>query len=834
MSAVYTHQTTFNRGELTPLLASRTDIDYWRSSTALCTNFLVLRHGGLRRRSGTIFIREVKDSTKPARLLPFVFNAAQAYVLELGDAYARFYADRGIVEDSGAPYEIASPYAASDLFEIEQVQSADVMYIAHGGKHPMELRRAGEIDWTFADVAFRDGPFLDNISPARLTLSDTGHATPKKTSNGSGQGTSSAQYNSAAAWRAFDREKAVEYHTNSDNTIPCWVKYDFGAGNEKVINAYSLSASDRFVASDTPTAWQVQASDDNTAWVTLDARQRETEWRSTETRNYTFENETAYRYYRINFTELSDDSSSHNVRIGQWAMSENADFADPITITADKVDGINGGEGFRTDDIGRHIRVEDSDGQWRWFRITARASATEVSGVLYGPPLNTDAPINWRLGAFSPASGYPSAVCFYQERLCWGGTAERPVSVWASRAGDLTGHGVSVPLVDDDAIAVTMLSSQVNQIRWIAEDEDILIGSAGSIRTIGSADRTSVFSANNVEQRRHTTYGSAGVSPARAGNTAIFVGRAGRNLRELVYSPEANGYVAPDLSILSSHLFVTGIRDMAWQQDPTPVLWVATSSGELIAVTYDREQQIVGFARHRIAGASAGAEHAAVESVAVIPNTGGFDDLYMIVRRTIDGATKRYVEVLEREFDGELTGRADGIFLDSCLSYSGAPTATVSGLDHLEGETVGILADGIVLADQAVAGGAVTLPGGVTAATVHVGLRYESRVRTLPVSGAGRDGALFGRRARPTACFADLMETGDIRVGTLAGGTERPSDPEGGEAAWEGAADLKSGLWRCDMDASWSAASGGEVDVHTSEPLPATLRSLIFQIEGEP
>jgi hypothetical protein len=833
MSAVYTHQTTFNRGELSPLLASRTDIDYWRSSTALCTNFLVLRQGGLRRRSGTIFIAEVKDSAKAVRLLPFVFNAAQAYVLELGDGYCRFYAGRGRIED-GSAYEIASPYGEADLFDIEQVQSADVMYIAHGDTPPQELRRNGDTDWAFAGVGFRDGPFLDNIRPARLTLSDTGHATPAKTSNGSGTGVASAQYNSTTAWRAFDRDKSFEYGTGSNNTIPCWIKYDFTAGNEKVINAYALSASDRDVATDTPSAWQVQASNDDVSWVTLDARQRETDWRSTETRNYQFENETAYRYYRINFTELNDDSSAHNVRIGESAMAENAEYADPITLTASAAAGINGDAGFEPGDVGRHIRVEDSDGQWRWFRITARTSATEVEGVLYGPPLNTDAPVSWRIGAFSAQSGYPNAVCFYQERLCWGGTREKPVSVWASKAGDLTDHGVSAPLVDDDAISVTMLSSQVNQIRWIAEDEDILIGSAGSIRTIGAADRTSAFSANNAEQRRHTTYGSAGVTPARAGNTTIFVGRAMRNLRELLYSPEANGYVAPDLSILSSHLFASGIRDMAWQQDPTPILWVATGDGDLIAVTYDREQRVAGFARHRIAGPSAGAGHAAVESVAVIPNAAGFDDLYMVVRRTIDGSERRYVEVLEREFDNGLAERQDGIFLDSCLTYSGPPVTSLTGLDHLEGESVGILADGAVLADQTVSGGAVMLPGGVSASTVHVGLRYLSRARTLPVAGAGRDGTLFGRRRKPTACFIDLMDTGDIRVGTAIGGTERPSDPEGGDAAWESAGGLKSGVWRCDMDGSWTLEGRGQVDIETDEPLPATVRSLMFQIEGEP
>lgn len=826
MSAVYSHQTTFNRGEMSPLLAARFDIDYWRSSTALCTNFLVLRQGGLRRRSGTRFIAEVKDSSKKVRLLPFVFNASQAYVLEMGDLYTRFFANRGVL---GAPYEISSDYGEADLFDLQQVQSADIMYIAHSGTAPKQLQRNGDTNWAYADVDFEDGPFLDNIRPARLTLSDTGHATPDKTSNTSGTGTASAQHNSTNAWKIFDRDKTNEYGTGANNTIPAWIKYDFGPGNDKVIKYYSISASDKQVAAETPTAWQVQGSTDDVTWVTLDAQQGEDGWSSTETRNYEFENETGYRYYRINFTELSGDSSANNVRIGEWAMSENEDNADNITVTASEVTGINDDSGFQSTDAtnGRHIRIEDSDGQWRWMKITGYTSTTVVTAVLAGPPMNTASPINWRLGAFSDESGYPSSVCFFQERLCWGGTSAKPVSVWASKAGILEDHGISNPLVDDDAISITMLSSQVNQIRWIAEDENILVGSAGSVRTIGPADSTSAFSALNAEQRRHTTYGSAGLTPARAGNTTIFVGRAMRNLRELLFDPGAGGYIAPDLSVLSSHLFASGIVDMAWQQDPTPILWAAAGNGDLVAVTYDREQQVLGFARQQIAGG-------AVESVAVIPNQSGFDDLYLVVKRTINGQAKRYVEVLEREFDADLTAREDAVFVDSCLTYSGAPTAITSNLEHLEGETVAILADGVPLADQIVSGGQITLPGGVTASTIHVGLAYRSAMETLPVAGPGRDGTLFGRRRKPTACYVDLLDTGDVLIGAAPGGLERPSDPHGGEAVWDTAADLKSGVFRCDLDSSWTGEGRGQVTIETDRPLPATVRSLIFQIEGEP
>ena len=256
MSAAYVQQATFDRGELSPLLLSRADIDYWRSSTSLCTNFLVLRQGGLRRRSGTIFIREVKNSAERVRLLPFVFSASQAYVLEMGDSYTRCFADRAVL---GVPYEIASPYAESELFDLQYVQSADKMYIAHGSHAPRELQRSGDTNWAYAEVDFRDGPFLDEIAPTRITLSATGHATPDMTGNTNPSGTASAQYNNSIAWKAFNRDNTNEYHTGATGRVPFWVKYDFGASNEKVIAYYSIQCTDGDPSTDMATAWELQA-----------------------------------------------------------------------------------------------------------------------------------------------------------------------------------------------------------------------------------------------------------------------------------------------------------------------------------------------------------------------------------------------------------------------------------------------------------------------------------------------------------------------------------------------------------------------------------------------
>ncbi len=817
MSAAFIQQATFSRGEISPLLLARADIEYWRSSTSLCTNFLVLRQGGLRRRSGTIFIREVKDSSKTVRLLPFVFNASQAYVLEMGDSYTRFLADRAVL---GAPYEIPSPYFEADLSELHCVQSADVMYIAHGKTLPRQLRRAGDTDWTFSEVEFKDGPYLPQTveTTTNAIPSGTGDLTGSISARSTNMGTASGSLpnlddqNLSSFWR-------------SSNSVG-YVRWDFGAGNSFAVDVVSITSDDENPDM-APATFQIQGSNDAAAWTTLRSVPEDRGWEAAETRHYDFVNETAYRYYQLNIQAPSGEMAAKKIQINEVRLKQSAATMAAVTFTLSALADVNGGDGLSSGDVGRQLRFKGTDGVWRWTKILTVSTATTFTGKIYGPALpDTDATQDWRLGSFSERTGFPTSVCFFQERLCWAGTAEQPLTLWASKSGAFGDHGVSDPLLNDDAIDITMLSSQVNQIRWIAEDEDILVGSAGSIRTIGPADRTSAFSATNVDQTRQTTYGASGINPARAGNTTVFVGRAMRNLRELLFDGSSGRYVAPDLSILSSHLFASGIVDMAWQQDPTPILWCVTGEGGLIAVTYDREQQILGFARQEIAGAQA-----VVESVAVIPNAAGFDDLYMVVKRTVDGAEKRYVEVLERQFDSTLTSREDGIFLDSCLTYDGPPATTITGLAHLEGEAVGVLADGKIVYGKRVSAGEITLPN--AASTVHVGLKYTSKVRTLPIAGPGRDGSLFGRRRKPTACFLDLLDTGEIYVGTPGSQVERPSDPVGGERTWYSDLDLKSGVWRCDLDSSW-VEDQGVVEFSTAQPLPATIRALNLQIEGEP
>jgi hypothetical protein len=302
----------------------------------------------------------------------------------------------------------------------------------------------------------------------------------------------------------------------------------------------------------------------------------------------------------------------------------------------------------------------------------------------------------------------------------------------------------------------------------------------------------------------------------------LYVAAGGRKIRELIMG-EQNRYVAPEVSILGEHTFASGIKAWAFSENPEPTIFIVTIGGELVAMLYDREQKAVGFSRYTF-GAGV------VEDLAVIPSgTEGYDDVYLVVQRTINGVTKRFVEVLERAFDYANDDVEDAFFVDCGLTYDDTPVTALSGLSHLEGQTVVALADGGVVTGLTVSGGTVALP--YAASKVHIGLAYQSIARTLPYAGPGQDGVLFGRRVNAVNVFVDLLATGSLEVG-VPGFTSFEVNPHYGDAMAGQAVELFSGIERADIEGSW--ASAGQIEMSTNKPLPALIRSVILQAEHEP
>jgi hypothetical protein len=324
--------------------------------------------------------------------------------------------------------------------------------------------------------------------------------------------------------------------------------------------------------------------------------------------------------------------------------------------------------------------------------------------------------------------------------------------------------------------------------------------------------------------------GASTVKPVQVGSVLLFADYHGKTIRELVYDLNQDGYIAPDLSILSEHLLKAGIVEMAYQATPESVIWIVLDDGSLVTLTYEREQKIVAFMPQYIAPGDTDTE-AIVESVCCIPGTGR-DEVWIVVKRTIDSTTKRYIETLSPEFDGLDT--EDGIFLDSALTYSGTAVNIVTGINHLIGQTVSALVNGKVFTGLTVAAnGSITIPNEETGTVVHVGKGYQAWARTLAITEAGqKDGTALSRRKRVLEARPSLFETLSFKVKGItaidAFDVIRREDSDPVDAQMN----QKTGIYPTSFDGSWR--DDGEFIFYSDDPLPATLRGFILAVTGEP
>ena len=342
------------------------------------------------------------------------------------------------------------------------------------------------------------------------------------------------------------------------------------------------------------------------------------------------------------------------------------------------------------------------------------------------------------------AGDYPRCVTFFEERLYWAGTDNKPQTIWASKSGDFLNMDQGTGL-DDESIAFTLATDDVNVIRWMKASDVLLIGTVGGeFKLSGSG---SPVTPTNVRVVQETKYGSSTVPPVIAGRSVLFNQRAKKKVRQMIFDLNVEGFVAPDLTILSENITGDGITSMAYQQEPDSVIWCIRADGVLLGLTYQRDQQVVAWHQHPVGGTNT-----EVESIASIPSvSGGSDELWLSVKRTVNGSTVRYIEYID-----------DTIFVDSGLSYSGVAATTLSGLGHLEGETVSIVGDGAVFPNAVVSGGSVTLSSSVT--TAYIGLPYTTEIETLPPEVPQKDGASFGKKKAWNRIILNLYSTLGISV----------------------------------------------------------------------
>lgn len=749
--------TNFSAGELSPRLYARVDVAKYNNGCQKLENFITQRFGGIRKRGGTEFIHDTKLSTaSSARLVPFIFSVTQAYMLEFGDGYVWVYTNGGIVESPpGTPIEVVTPWNATEIWDLQFVQSADVLYITHPDYAPRTLSRTSATTFVMDEIEFRDGPYLElNDTATTLTPADRASLTPLMTTNTAPSGTALSSNASASAFQVFDGDPGTDLTIVS---VPGWVQYRQAGAAQVVVDSYWLTACDGTNVNRSPTSWTVQGSNDGVTWVTLDTRKGESGWYGGETRYYEFANQVAFEYHRFTYNGL--DGSVGTFQISEIGFNKAAVSQTAFNLTASSVTGINEGTGFQTTDVGRHIRLLGSDGVWRWAKIAARTSTTVVTVKLYGHALPDLSPlINWRMGAWSDETGWPGCIGFYTGRLALARTATQPQTVWMTVVDDLESFTVSDPLEDDDAITATITSESLNEIKWLAESTDLFIGTSAAIRTIGPTSSAASFSPTNIRQKRETNFGASDISPVRVGTTALYSGYYRKDIREISYSFELNGYVSQDLSILAEHIPAKGVKQIAYAQNPDSVIWMVLDDGSLAGMTYERDQEVIAFHRHVLGGGA----NVTVESIATIPGADQ-DEVWMIVNRGV--VVGRYVERLTLGLS-DTAAVASASFLDSHLVYSGASATLIPGMDHLEGQVVYAWGAAGKQGPYTVVSGDITL--GTAQTYVTVGLAYTSTMESLSPEAGAAMGTAQTRLGKSSEVF--------VRVNRSMGGSIGPSD----------------------------------------------------------
>jgi hypothetical protein len=441
-------------------------------------------------------------------------------------------------------------------------------------------------------------------------------------------------------------------------------------------------------------------------------------------------------------------------------------------------------DSFVETDVGRSLRKK-SGGGWGWGVITGYVSPTQVTWDIK-TAVTAAASSEWRLGVWSGTTGFPTCVTFFQDRLYFAGAKMHPQRLDGSVTGDYANFAPSKPadatVEETHAVAFTLNANNVNVIRWLIDDEKgLVVGSVGGEWLVSPSSLGEALTPTNIQARRSTTRGSANVQPIQASDAILFVQRAGRKVRELAYVFEADGFRSPDMTLLAEHITESGIVAMAYQQEPDSVVWAARKDGVLLGMTYERDQEVIAWHRHVVggSGSESGETTAKVETLAVIPSPdGNRDEVWAVVQRWVNGRTRRHIEYMEAPFTalarGPLQTAADyrqavlaqqrnAFFVDSGLSYSGAPVSRVSGLKHLEGETLQILADGATHPDRQVIDGEIHLE--VSASKVQAGLGYRSVLQTMRLEAGAADGTAQGKTKRIHRVVIRFFQT----LGALCG-----------------------------------------------------------------
>lgn len=827
MAPISVGQTSFTGGEVSPSLYGRTKLAQYYKSVRTMLNFIVHPHGPTSNRPGTKFIAETKDSSKLSRLIPFTFSVTQTYMLEFGNEYMRVYKDGApVVEGDKAitgatqlnPIEITSAghgYANGDWIIISGVTgmtelNGKTFVVANAGvTFTLKDVDGNAIDGTSGYSAYTGGGVANRIYEIATTYLEADLALLKYEQsadvlyiNHPGYVERQITRTGHTAWSIGDTTFGATL------AAPTTFANDGGGpGRTRVITA--ATQADPVVITSVGHGYV------NGDYVLISGVVGMTEINN---KIFLIDNAT------VDTFSLKYGPDQHDVDGTGYAAYTSGGIARILTlntygVTAVSADGSESllstpATGTVGDVLTWDVRAgadyynfyQLNNGVYGWLGYAGTNTFTVPE--LLNPDMEAAPPT---LGNyFAGADNYPGVSAFHEQRLIRARTNNAPQTFRGSVTGDFDNMNSSSPLREDDAYNFTLNSNAVNEIRWLVSLKALIIGTSESIWQAlpGYGEAITAYS---IKVDKQNTMGVADVLPIPIGNSILFISYSGERVYDLFYSFEDDGYKGNDLSVLASHLFKDdSLIDWCFQRHPDSTLWCVKKGGGLLGLTYFREHEVWGWHRHETDGA--------FESTARISTSEGVDEVYFIVNRTIDGSTRRYVEKLEERLPNNAI--EDAFFVDCGLSYSGPPVVTIiSGLDHLEGEDVAVLADGLVIAGHTVSGGKITLD--VAATKVHVGLAYISDLETLdfefPVEGGN---TVLDKQRDVVSVLLRLENTSALLIGPDADNLEEIAFTAGELFDGDKETVITAGELREDR-----------VFIRNTDPVPVTINAIIARVD---
>jgi hypothetical protein len=447
-----------------------------------------------------------------------------------------------------------------------------------------------------------------------------------------------------------------------------------------------------------------------------------------------------------------------------WTMQLSDYGLGERTLTASGIGNI-----FTLDEGLRHIRI-GPDTNWSWGRILSIQDDTHATVLMESdgwggeyPETPPEATTTWRWGSWSPGRGWPSVGAFFEERMWFANTYYEPQTIWGSRSADFNSFSPSDwegKVLADSGINYTLGTDDVNYIRWLVPGKVLALFTDGAEFSVSGSSLSEPVTPLNVRIQRETARGACDIRPIMVDKEILFWQRARRKLREYFYDIQSEGFRSNDISIFSEHITYPGMWDCCYQQEPFSVIWAVSEQGKLMACTYSKEQNVIAWARHPLGG------EGLVTSVASIPADTA-DELYIVALRTRkDGVVVQSVELLDPEFTPANDQDKDyAFFIDSGLSYTGDPKSTFSGLEHLSGEEVHILADGGIR-PPAIVGADGTLTLTRPASVLSVGLPYTARIKSLRYEAGNNEGTAQTKTGRIQKVGVRMYNTLGVRYGS--------------------------------------------------------------------